>query len=228
MHAFFGGMSGLDYFKYVNTCDGEMGSKVVDDISTLIVNTKALADSLEMTQRHVNRLANDGILLKRAPGRYPLYENIKRYIRYIKSGQADDDEKEATKRYWEERALHEAAKRKMAELKLAQLNNQLHDADTVELVMTDMLTTFKNRLLALPQKVSPKIIGLKNIAEVNDILATEINETLTELSDYSPDLFSKGGESSGDDESDNEDVLEDSESNSSTTEANGKSMGGSV
>ncbi len=166
--------------------------------------------------------------MKRAPGRFPLQENIKRYARYLKSGQVTEDEKEATKRYWEERALHEAAKRKMAELKLAQLNNRLHDADTVELVMTDMLTTFKNRLLALPQKVSPKIIGLKNIAEVNDILATEINEALTELSNYSPDLFSEGGEGSGDDESDNEDVLEDSESDSSTTEVNGKSMGGSA
>lgn len=166
--------------------------------------------------------------MKRAPGRFPLQENIKRYIRYLESGQVAEDEKEATKRFWEERALHEAAKRKMAELKLAQLNNRLHDANTIELVMTDMLTTFKNRLLALPQKVSPKIIGLKSIAEVNDILATEINEALIELSDYSPDLFSEGGEGSGDDENDNEAILEDSKNDSSTTEADSKSMGRSA
>jgi len=190
---------------------------VKQDVSGIVVNTDVLAKLFGVTRRYVNQLATEGVLEKRAPGRWPLEQNVNRYIEFLRSGKKDPEEQESKSIYWEEKAKHEAAKREMAELQLAKLKNQMHDAATVELVMTDMLTTFKNRLLALPQKVSPKVIGLKSIAEVNDVLASEINEALTELSDYSPCLFAEGGEDNGDDESDDGSVLEDSESGSTAT-----------
>jgi len=190
---------------------------VKTDVSGIIVNTDVLAKLFGVTCRYVNQLAKEGVLERRAPGRWPLEPNISKYIEFLRTGKTDKEGQEAKSIYWEERAKHEAAKREMAELQLAKLKNQMHDATTVELVMTDMLTTFKNRLLALPQKVSPKVIGLKSIAEVNDVLASEINEALTELSDYSPCLFAEGGEDNGDDESDDGSVLEDSESGSTAT-----------
>lgn len=190
---------------------------VKQDVSGIVVNTDVLAKLFGVTRRYVNQLATEGVLEKRAPGRWPLEQNVNRYIEFLRSGKKDPEEQESKSIYWEEKAKHEAAKREMAELQLAKLKNQMHDAATVELVMTDMLTTFKNRLLALPQKISPKIIGLKSIAEVNDVLASEINEALTELSDYSPCLFAEGGEDNGDDESDDGSVLEDSESGSTVT-----------
>ncbi|MCB5259357.1 MAG: hypothetical protein LHW48_02640 [Candidatus Cloacimonetes bacterium] len=190
---------------------------VKTDVSGVVVNTNVLAKLFGVTSRYVNQLAKEGVLEKRAPGRWPLEQNVNRYIEFLRSGKKDPEEQESKSIYWEEKAKHEAAKREMAELQLAKLKNQMHDATTIELVMTDMLTTFKNRLLALPQKVSPKIIGLKSIAEVNEALALEINEALTELSDYSPCLFAEGGEDNGDDESDDGSVLEDSESGSTAT-----------
>jgi len=190
---------------------------VKQDVSGIVVNTDVLAKLFGVTRRYVNQLATEGVLEKRAPGRWPLEQNVNRYIEFLRSGKKDPEEQESKSIYWEEKAKHEAAKREMAELQLAKLKNQMHDAATVELVMTDMLTTFKNRLLALPQKVSPKVIGLKSIAEVNDVLASEINEALTELSDYSPCLFAEGGEDNGDDESDDGSVLEDSECGSTAT-----------
>ena len=190
---------------------------VKTDVSGVIVNTDYLAKMFGVTSRYINQLAKEGVLEKRAPGRWPLEQNVNRYIEFLRSGKKDTEEQESRSRYWEEKAKHEAAKREMAELQLARLKNRMHDATIVELVMTDMLTTLKNRLLALPQKVSPKIIGLKSIAEVNDILATEINEALIELSDYSPDLFSEGGEDTGDDESNDGSILEDNESDSAAT-----------
>lgn len=192
---------------------------VKSDVSGVIVNTDYLAKIFGVTSRYVNHLAKEGVLERRAPGRWPLETNVIKYIEFLRSGKSDPEGQESKSKsiYWEERAKHEAAKREMAELQLAKLKNQMHDAATVELVMTDMLTTFKNRLLALPQKVSPKIIGLKSIAEVNDVLASEINEALTELSDYSPCLFAEGGEDNGDNESDDRSVLEDSESGSTAT-----------
>ncbi len=190
---------------------------VKKDVSGLIVNTGVLAKLFGVTSRYVNQLAKEGVLEKRAPGRWPLEQNVNRYIEFLRSGKKDPEEQESRSIYWEEKAKHEAAKREMAELQLAKLKNQMHDATIVELVMTDMLTTFKNRLLGLPQKISPKVIGLKSISEVNDMLASEINEALAELSDYSPALFAEGGEDTGDDESNDGSILEDSESDSAAT-----------
>ncbi len=169
-----------------------MAKDVKRDISDLVVSTDVLADLLGYTRQRINQLAKEGVLEKQAPGRFLLKLNIKKYLDFIRAGQVSDDEREATARYWEEKARHEKAKREIAELKLARLKNQLHDAATIELMMTNMLTTFRNRILAIPQKVAPKIIGMKNLAEISEVINAELLEALNELSEYDPALFAGG------------------------------------
>lgn len=190
------------------------------DISDLVVNTDVLADILGYTRQRINQLAKEGVLEKQAPGRFLLKLNIKKYLDFIRAGQVNDEEEETAKQYWEEKALHEKAKRQIAELKLARLQNRLHDAADVELVMTNMLTTFRNRILAIPQKVAPKIIGMKNLAEISEVINAELLEALNELSDYDPSLFA-GSEDFEELEEDDEVVSQDSQSSGSATEING-------
>ena len=45
----------------------------------------------------------------------------------------------------EEKALHERVKRHISELRLQTMKGELHKAEDVEKVMTDMLTSFKNK-----------------------------------------------------------------------------------
>jgi len=168
-----------------------MASNIKRDISDVIVNTDTLAGLLGFTRQRINQLAKEGILEKKAPGRFPLMLNIKRYVEFLRTGQKDEDE-EATAQYWEEKALHEKAKREMAELKLAKIRGQLHDAADIELAITNMLVTFRNRILGVPQKVAPKIIGLTSLAEVMEVINTELLEALTELSEYDPAMFAGG------------------------------------
>ena len=168
-----------------------MAANIKRDISDVIVNTDTLAGLLGFTRQRINQLAKEGILEKKAPGRFPLMLNIKRYVEFLRTGQKDEDE-EATAQYWEEKALHEKAKREMAELKLAKIRGQLHDAADIELAITNMLVTFRNRILGVPQKVAPKIIGLTSLAEVMEVINTELLEALTELSEYDPAMFAGG------------------------------------
>lgn len=186
-----------------------MAKDVKRDISDLIVSTDVLADLLGYTRQRINQLAREGVLEKQAPGRFLLKLNIKKYLDFVRTGQMTDEEEEAAKQYWEEKALHEKAKRQIAELKLAKLKNQLHDAADVEMVMTNMLTTFRNRILAIPQKVAPKIIGMKNLAEISEAINMELLEALTELSDYDPAMFA-GGEELEEPEEDDEAIPQDS------------------
>lgn len=191
-----------------------MAKDVRKDISDLIVHTDVMANLLGFTRRRVNQLVNEGVLERKAPGRFYLMLNIKKYLDFLRTGQYEEEEK-AQAEYWEEKALHEKAKREMAELKLAKLKNRLHDADDIELIITNMLITFRNRILGIPQKVAPKIIGMENLAEINDAINSELLEALTELSEYDPEMFA-GGEAI--EEEDDQAVPENTEGGSAATE----------
>lgn len=192
-----------------------MAANVRKDISDLIVNTDALANLLGYTRQRINQLAKEGILEKKAPGRFYLMLNVQKYIDFLKAGQHEEEE-ESQAAYWEEKALHERAKREMAELKLAKLKNRLHDADDIEQIMGNMLVTFRNRILGIPQKAAPKIIGMENLAEINETINTELLEALIELSEYDPEMFAGGEDIEEEDDQVNQ---EDIESGSSTTES---------
>ncbi|MFM1655639.1 hypothetical protein ACI7RC_26600 [Brevibacillus sp. B_LB10_24] len=191
--------------------------KTKTDISDLIVSTDTLATLLGFTRQRINQLAKEGILEKQAAGRYPLMKNVQRYIEYLRTGVKDkgDGDEEAQAKYWEEKALHEKAKRETAELKLGQLKNQLHDAADVELVMTNMLATFRSRILSIPEKVSPKVLGVKNLSEISDAINTEVLEALAELSEYDPGMFAGVGV---DETEDGQPIPEDLEIGGSTAE----------
>jgi len=193
--------------------------KRADDIGEIIVNTDAMAKLLGFTRQRINQLAQEGILEKQAAGRWPLMKNVQRYIEYLRTGVKDRDaDEEAQAMYWEEKALHEKAKREMAEIKLAKLKNQMHDAADVEFVLTNMLVTFRNRILSIPDKVAPKVLGVKNLSEISEVINAELLEALTELSEYDPAMFAGGG----DDAEDDQPVSEDPESSGAATEADGE------
>lgn len=175
------------------------GKKRPEDIGEIVVNTDTLAKLFGFTRQRINQLAKDGILEKKGPGRWPLLKNVQKYIEFLRASVNERNDEKAQALYWHEKALHEKAKREMAEIKLAKLKNQMHDAADVEFVLTNMLVTFRNRILSIPDKVAPKVLGVKNLSEISETINAELLDALTELSEYDPAMFSGG---SGDDEDD--------------------------
>lgn len=185
--------------------------KRTENIDDIIVNTDTMAKLLGFTRQRINQLAREGILEKKAAGRFLLMRNVQRYIEYLRTGAKDRNaDEEAQALYWEEKALHEKAKREIAEIKLAKLKNQMHDAADVEFVLTNMLVTFRNRILSIPDKVAPKVLGVKNLSEISDAINAELLDALTELSEYDPAMFSGGSGGKSGDEEDDQSVSEES------------------
>ena len=56
----------------------------------------------------------------------------------------------------------------------------------MEEFITDMLMNFKNRLVSVPQKVAPLVIGENDVNNIIGILEKEVFEALDELSEYDP------------------------------------------
>lgn len=150
-----------------------------EELCECYVSSQKLADMLGITARHVNRLAQEGMLVKKGPSQFPLAQNIQKYLQFLESKKRDDKTS-----YWAEKAKHERALRQISEIRLEQMNNKLHDAKTVEAVMDDMMAFFRKRTLAVADETSSKLVGIKNPAEVCDILTDAIKEALDDMSNY--------------------------------------------
>lgn len=144
------------------------------------VKAKELATILGLTTRRINQLAKESILEKDSKGFFSLTHAVPAYIVYAS---IENDELR------QEKILHERAKRKKAEIDLAHLENRMHVAADIEMAVTGMLVTFRNRVLSIPQKLAPRLIGLTNLTEIISILDVELREALTELSEYDPAMF---------------------------------------
>jgi len=145
-------------------------------------SARELAELLGISERRVNQLVNEGVLRRELEGNFDLTQSI---ATYYENKYANKDEDS----YWEERALHEAAKRKLAELDLARKQNMSHDAGDVERVMTDLLSNLRSQLLGVPAKMAVHLEN-KSRTVIMDELAKEIESRLSELSDYNPEMFS--------------------------------------
>ena len=55
--------------------------------------------------------------------------------------------------------------------------------------MNDMLGAFRARILSIPSKFSPQLVGLTEIPPIKVVLKQAVHEALEELSDYDPMVF---------------------------------------
>lgn len=156
-------------------------------------SSKDVARLLGISQRRVQQLENDDIIQKNSEQKYDLPKTIEQYYQWkLKPND--------TIQYEQEKALHEKAKREKAELLLAKMKNELHEASDVELVLTGMIITFKNKLLALPSHMASKLVGQVSIPKITEIITEELSRILIELSEYDPAMFAGGdGENADED-----------------------------
>ena len=155
-----------------------------------IYTRKAIAELLGLSERRIKQLTEDGTIKEFSHGHYKLWPTAKAYITYLQNAAGSLD-------YNAEKASLTRVKREDAELSLALRRGQLHRADDVEFILTNMLIAFKAKLEALPNKILPLLINAMQGDTASDevlvILRKSIEEAVGELRDYVPDLFSVDG-----------------------------------
>lgn len=165
-------------------------SAKVTNIDSTTVSAAVLGDMFGVTDRRIRQMAEEGIVVRAAKGRYKLVDSIKNYLLAMKLAaegigvEFADGEINLE----EEKGLHERVKRHISELKLQIMKGELHKAQDVEIVMTDMLVSFKTRMMNIPSKVAP-VLENHDAAFIKDQLTKEINEALNELKDYDARSF---------------------------------------
>ena len=153
-----------------------------------LVSSPELAELFGVTDRYIRMLAKDEIVKKSGTrGKYLLAESIKGFIAFLReSSSVDVDLKEVKLKKETEKIAKDI---ELKAIKISELKNELHSADIVRKVMTTMLTNFKGKLLAVPNKIAPLVVGCDNLGDIQDIVLSSIEDVLLELSDYTPELF---------------------------------------
>lgn len=171
---------------FLNRCPPSGG-----DMLEVIVDAKTVGNMLGISERHVRRLVNEGILTRVKNGQYDIVECGRRYIENIREKQQLTDKlyEKLKQELLAEQVLHERAKKRKAELVVAEMEGSMHNAQDIERLWGWTVTSFKTRIRALPLKIAPQIQHINDLAEINTILHREIDEALMELSGYDPDKF---------------------------------------
>lgn len=145
-----------------------------------VIDTKRLANMLELSERRVRQLKNDGIIKEhtRGSGLYDPFAAVPAYILFLR------DKNGGSVDYNAERAKLIRAKRKVEEYELQLKEGELHKSEDIELIMGDMLLRFKARLMSIPAKASPNLAAEQSREKVYKMLKGYIDEALEELSDF--------------------------------------------
>ena len=174
------------------------------------VTQKQLAEILNISARQVRELTNVHGLFEREvvdgkkQKKYRLEKCVPEYLSFKLKGEAKGGTFYNKER---EQAEHEQIKKKIDILKLRKLRRELHEAADVEEFLTNMLVSFKSRLLSIPQKVAPIVVSEDDVNRISDILEKEIFEALKELSEYDPLKIDKNADLEfEDDEEEDEDA----------------------
>lgn len=144
------------------------------------VPVATIAGLLCITERRVQQLAKEGVIPKDERGQYSLVASVQGYIRYLqddaRAGKSND-----------EMYLHKTrsanAKATIAEMKARQMAGALIPASDIGRAWAEMVGHMRAKLLALPNKLAPQLVGVSTLNEIQTALKKQICEALQELSE---------------------------------------------
>jgi len=160
--------------------------KVSKDLKKLTTTQTEMARALGISQQRVSQMLKEDIMVRDKSGAVLVIESLKNFYNVRTSDGGDGEELDLNV----EKAKHERTKREIAELKLAMMERKVYSARTVELVLTEMLSNLRTQLLGLPSKLAPQLEKKKK-EKIYEVMTKEIEEKLAELSEYTPEMFSK-------------------------------------
>ena len=155
-----------------------------------LYTSKVVAQWLCLTERRVQQLRDEGVIVEARPGLYELQPTVARYITYI--GGAGKET------LTNERMKLTRAKREAAELENELRKGEVHRTEDIERGIKSMFLNIRSRFLALPAKLSPTLATMGgNQTGIFDELKQAIDEILEEMSDYRVAFAVQDGESDG-------------------------------
>ena len=172
----------------------------MDEPNIIEVTGVELAEYLGLSDRRVRQLHKEGVVHKTQRGTYDLKKSVLGYINQLRNTQTSNDETLEKLRIGSEaeKLSHEKLKKRKTELSVLQMERKLHAQEDVEFFWNTMAMAVKSRLLAIPVKLSPVLVGMEDRREVQSILKREIGDALNEIAEYDVEQYDTEFEESDD------------------------------
>lgn len=139
-----------------------------------LYTAKVVARWLDLSERRVRQLRDEGIIEEKKPGLYDLFQTVQRYIKYLRGGNLN-----------EERARLTKEKRIAIETENRVRQGELYRKEDIAIGMTTIFMNLRSRMIALSNKLAPTIAKLGGSEdEIMDVLKDAFYEILEEFSDY--------------------------------------------
>lgn len=154
-----------------------------------MVSSGELAKVLGKSDRTIQMLAKAGTITcekVRNKNQYNLYTVVQEYIENLtKRDMPEASSLEEAK--VQEEVRYKRAKADMMELELQELDGQMHSADDVESMTTDLVLAIRSALLSLPGRLGVDIAAAESAAEASELIKKAVYEILDDLSKYQYD-----------------------------------------
>jgi phage terminase Nu1 subunit (DNA packaging protein) len=152
------------------------------------VAVATLAKFLGIKQRRIYQLVEENILIKDANygGKFPLIENVNRYINYVSDKtyiETDENNVDLNILYKREKVRLTKAQADNEEIKARLASNQAIDAEELEFALADVLGLIRNKLLNLPERLETTLVGETDKDQFKKILTTELKDAMFEVCD---------------------------------------------
>lgn len=146
-----------------------------------------IAKLLDLSERRVQQLSREGVIPKATRGQYDLVGAVQGYVRYLRD-QAVKAQAGAPD-YASERARFIRARADLAEMEAEEKRGALIAAEDAEGAWIAVLALLRTRLLALPDRLAPRLHADASPAGVRDRMRAALREALEELAetDVRPD-----------------------------------------
>ncbi len=154
-----------------------------------VVSTADLVDFFGVSDQTIANLTAKGVLVRLSRGRYHLRASTRAYIAHLReqaAGRAASDADGASNLSPDlvrERALLARVQREGHAMKNAVFRGELLSAEDAQAAIDAVIAASKAKLLGLPTRLAPSIVGLGDLVTARKVLADGIHEAIDELAD---------------------------------------------
>lgn len=158
-----------------------------------MISSGELAKIIGKSERTIQLLAKAGDLTcekNKNKNSYNLYTVIKEYIEYLAKREVENFSSLDEEKIHEE-IRFKRAKADMMELELKELVGEMHSAEDVESMTTDLILAVRSSLLSLPGRIGVDVAELKTASECSEVIKKAVYEILEDLSyyEYTPEKY---------------------------------------
>jgi phage terminase Nu1 subunit (DNA packaging protein) len=172
------------------------GSKI-DELLAFTLSGEEMSRVAGYTLRAISMRAAEGYFPRPARGQYNAVAVLQGMLKFQRERAGDAGDDSLSK----QRARLTRNKADMAELERGKLVGDLLPADEVLSGWSALFAKIKARMLAIPSKVAPRLVGLKTAAQAKAIIEPEVYEALEDASNIEivarRDAPRRGGNGSG-------------------------------